>query len=73
MNETEKRMQMQSVLTNNNVELLKAMLVGCMLDRRVRICEDEFSTIVHNAKIEGQELLLEEFTRLANNFINPLN
>ena len=73
MNEAEKRMQMESVLTINNTEILRQLLTSCMLDRRVRICEDEFSTIVHNAKIEGQELLLEEFLRLANSFINPLN
>lgn len=66
-------MQLGSVITVNNVVILKELLMSLMLETRTRVLEDEFSTIVYNSKVEGQLELLDKFVDFSENFINPMN
>lgn len=71
MNEIEKRQQLESVLSLNNVKIILDVLRSCALETRTRILDNEFETIVYNAKVEGQLELLANFERFANDYLTP--
>ena len=73
MSPEEKRMQYASVITINNVAVIKEILMTLMLETKTRVLEDEFNTIVYNAKVQGQIELLDNFTKYSKEFINPMN
>lgn len=71
MNEIEKRLQLESVLSFNNVKIITDFLLSCSIPTKQRILDDEFNTIIHNAKIEGQQELIDAFIIKANDFLTP--
>lgn len=73
MSPEEKRMQLSSIITVNNVVILKELLMSLMLETRTRVLEDGHSTVVYNAKVDGQLELLDKFITFSENFINPMN